>query len=112
MVVGHSAGAGVALALGAYYPERVRGAVLSGHGFTAAIDNVIYRLYLADTWSHESGSPSPIVQIQERHVPELKSGDEHFIIHRASAPPRIQDHRDRRDAREAGLNWAIDTEIG
>ena len=35
MVVGHSAGAGVALALAAYYPERVHGAVLSGHGFTA-----------------------------------------------------------------------------
>jgi 2-hydroxymuconate-semialdehyde hydrolase len=35
VVVGHSAGAGVALALAAYYPERVRGAVLTGHGFTA-----------------------------------------------------------------------------
>jgi hypothetical protein len=55
------------------------------------------------------GSPSPIVQIQERHVPELKSRDEHYIIHRASTPPRIRDHRDRKHAREAGLNWAIDT---
>jgi 2-hydroxymuconate-semialdehyde hydrolase len=35
VVVGHSAGAGVAVALAAYYPERVRGAVLTGHGFTA-----------------------------------------------------------------------------
>ena len=35
VVVGHSAGAGVAVALAAYFPERVRGAVLTGHGFTA-----------------------------------------------------------------------------
>jgi len=35
VVVGHSAGAGVAIALAAYFPERVRGVVLTGHGFTA-----------------------------------------------------------------------------
>jgi 2-hydroxymuconate-semialdehyde hydrolase len=34
VVVGHSAGAGVAVALAAYFPERVRGAVLTGHGFS------------------------------------------------------------------------------
>ena len=34
VVVGHSAGAGVAIALAAYFPERVRGAVLTGHGFS------------------------------------------------------------------------------
>ena len=33
VVVGHSAGAVIPVALGAYYPERVRGAVLTGHGF-------------------------------------------------------------------------------
>jgi hypothetical protein len=27
-----------------------------------------------------------IVQIQERHVPGLKSGDEHFIIHLSKLP--------------------------
>lgn len=35
VVVGHSAGAVVAVALAAYFPERVRGAVLIGHGFAA-----------------------------------------------------------------------------
>ena len=34
VVVGHSAGAGVAIALAAYFPERTRGVVLTGHGFT------------------------------------------------------------------------------
>lgn len=34
VVVGHSAGAVTAVALGAYFPERVSGVVLSGHGFT------------------------------------------------------------------------------
>ena len=33
VVLGHSAGAVPAVALGAYYPERVRGVILSGHGF-------------------------------------------------------------------------------
>jgi pimeloyl-ACP methyl ester carboxylesterase len=34
VVLGHSAGAGVAVALAAFFPERVSGAILSGHGFT------------------------------------------------------------------------------
>ena len=33
VVVGHSAGGAISVALAAYYPERVRGAVLTGHGF-------------------------------------------------------------------------------
>jgi len=35
VVLGHSAGAVVAVALAAYYPERTRGAILTGHGLTA-----------------------------------------------------------------------------
>ncbi|MDX1415302.1 MAG: alpha/beta hydrolase [Candidatus Promineifilaceae bacterium] len=35
VIVGHSAGGAVAVGLAAYFPERVRGAVLTGHGFTA-----------------------------------------------------------------------------
>lgn len=34
VVLGHSAGAVTAVLLGAFYPERVRGVVLSGHGMT------------------------------------------------------------------------------
>lgn len=42
-----------------------------------------------DTWSHERGSPSPIVQIQEYLASALQSRDENFIIHHTSASPWI-----------------------
>jgi hypothetical protein len=51
--------------------------------------DITFRELHKDTRPDESGSPSPIVQIQERHVPGLKSHDEHFIIHHTATPPRI-----------------------
>ena len=58
------------------------------------------------------GSPSPIVQIQEQHIPGLKSLDEHFIIHHPPAPSRIQDYRNRKYPGKTGHYCTICAEDG